>query len=94
MVWLLLRGRRGMGEVATFDLRFQRRIGRIILASVAMGGGLWLGLLLWGPLLGVPGWRYAALAILIVGAIIVYGMLGQLLGAFRLSDFRRALKRA
>jgi putative peptidoglycan lipid II flippase len=27
MVWLLLRGRREMGEVATFDDRFRRRIG-------------------------------------------------------------------
>jgi putative peptidoglycan lipid II flippase len=94
MVWLLLRGRRTMGEVATFDDRYRRRIGRIILASAAMGAGLWTGLLLWGPLLGLPGWRYLALAILIGGAIVVYGLLGQAFGAFRLSDFRRALKRA
>ncbi|MGP1356863.1 murein biosynthesis integral membrane protein MurJ [Roseicyclus sp.] len=93
MVWLLLRGRRGMGEEATFDDRFRRRIGRIVLASLLMGAGLWIGVLVWGPLLGLPGWRYVALAILIFGAILVYGLLGQLLGAFRLGEFRRALKR-
>jgi putative peptidoglycan lipid II flippase len=93
MVWLLLRGRRGMGEVAHFDERFRRRIWRIVFASILMGAGLWSGLIVWGPFLGMPGWRYAALAILIVGAIVVYGVLGQLLGAFRLGEFRRALRR-
>jgi putative peptidoglycan lipid II flippase len=93
MVWLLLRGRRSMGEEATFDDRFRRRIGRIVLASLLMGAGLWIGVLVWGPLLGLPGWRYVALAILVFGAMLVYGLLGQLLGAFRLGEFRRALKR-
>jgi putative peptidoglycan lipid II flippase len=93
MVWLLLRGRRSMGEEATFDDRFRRRIWRIVLASLLMGAGLWIGVLVWGPLLGLPGWRYVALAILVFGAMLVYGLLGQLLGAFRLGEFRRALKR-
>ncbi len=94
MVVLLLRGRRGMGAVATFDDRFRRRIWRILAASVLMGGGLWVGVLLWGPLLGLPGWRYVALAILVLGGAVVYGVLGQLLGGFRIGEFRRALKRA
>jgi putative peptidoglycan lipid II flippase len=55
MVWLLLRGRRSMGEVATFDDRFRRRIWRIVAASLLMGAGLWSGVLVWGPLLGLPG---------------------------------------
>jgi putative peptidoglycan lipid II flippase len=93
MVWLLLRGRRGMGEVATFDDRFRRRIWRIVLASGLMGAGLWLGVILWGPLLGIPGWRYAALAALVLGGIAVYALLGQALGAFRMGEFRRALRR-
>jgi putative peptidoglycan lipid II flippase len=93
MVWLLLRGRRSMGEVATFDARFTRRLWRIVLASVLMGAGLWSGVLVWGPLLGLPGWKYVGLAILVGGGILVYAILGQLLGAFRLGEFRRALRR-
>jgi putative peptidoglycan lipid II flippase len=43
MVWLLLRGRKSMGEVATFDARFTRRLWRIVLASLLMGAGPWSG---------------------------------------------------
>jgi putative peptidoglycan lipid II flippase len=93
MVWLLLRGRRDMGEVARFDDRFVRRLWRIVAASLLMGAGLWAGLLLWGPLLGLPGWKFAGLAILVFGGVAVYGALGQMLGAFRLSEFRAALRR-
>jgi putative peptidoglycan lipid II flippase len=93
MVWLLLRGRRDMGEVARFDARFVRRLWRIVAAAALMGAGLWAGLLVWGPLLGLPGWKFLGLAILVLGGIAVYGILGQMLGAFRLSEFRRALRR-
>jgi putative peptidoglycan lipid II flippase len=93
MVWLLLRGRRSMGEVATFDDRFRRRIWRIVAASVLMGAGLWSGVLVWGPLLGLPGWKFVGLAILVGGGILVYAILGQVLGAFRLAEFRRAFRR-
>jgi putative peptidoglycan lipid II flippase len=80
-----------MGEVATFDARFTR-IWRIVLASLLMGAGLWSGVLVWGPLLGLPGWKYVGLAILVGGGILVYAILGQLLGAFRIGEFRRALR--
>jgi putative peptidoglycan lipid II flippase len=93
MVWLLLRGRRSMGEVARFDDRFKRRIWRIVLASVLMGAGLWSGVLVWGPLLGLPGWKYVGLAILVGGGIVVYAILGQFLGAFRIREFRSAMRR-
>jgi putative peptidoglycan lipid II flippase len=93
MVWLLLRGRRSMGEVATFDDRFRRRIWRIVAASFLMGAGLWSGVLVWGPLLGLPGWKFVGLGILVGGGILVYGLLGQWFGAFRLGEFKRALRR-
>jgi putative peptidoglycan lipid II flippase len=93
MVWLLLRGRKSMGEVATFDARFTRRLWRIVLASLLMGAGLWSGVLVWGPLLGLPGWKFLGLAILVGGGILVYAILGQLLGAFRIREFRSALRR-
>jgi putative peptidoglycan lipid II flippase len=93
MVLLLLRGRRGMGEVATFDDRFRRRLGRILGAALLMGAVLWLGVLVLGPALALDGWRYLALAALVVTGMLAYGILGQALGAFRLGEFRRALRR-
>jgi putative peptidoglycan lipid II flippase len=39
------------------------------------------------------GLRYAALAVLISIGIFSYFAIGHLLGAFRLSDFRRAARR-
>ena len=50
-------------------------------------------MLVWGPLLGLPGWTYVGLAILVGGGIIVYAILGQLMGAFRIREFRSALRR-
>ncbi|AHM02853.1 putative peptidoglycan lipid II flippase MurJ [Roseibacterium elongatum DSM 19469] len=93
MVWLLLRGKQGMGEVARFDDRFRRRIPRIVIASVLMGVVLWIGALTLGPLFGTSGWRYLALAILVLGGGVVYFALGQMLGAFRVAEFRSALRR-
>jgi len=93
MVWLLLRGKRDMGEVATFDDRFRRRIGRIVLASLVMGVFLWAAALALSPALRVAGWRYAALAVLVVGGAAVYFGTGHMVGAFRLGEFRKALRR-
>ncbi len=93
MVWQLLRGKRAMGEVATFDARYRRRIGRIALASMIMGVTLVVASTLLMPLLGTPGWRYLALVVLVVGGAGVYGVAAQALGAFRISEFREALGR-
>lgn len=93
MVWLLLRGKRSMGEVATFDDRYRARLGLIILAAMLMGVFLVVMATLLMPFLGMDGWRYPALAILVIGGLIVYGLCGQALGAFRIRDFRDALRR-
>jgi putative peptidoglycan lipid II flippase len=93
MVWLLLRGKRGMGDVARFDDRYRRRIGRIVLAAMIMGAVLIGVATLLVPVLGTPGWRYPALAVLVVGGLVVYGAAGQVLGAFRVAEFRDALRR-
>lgn len=93
MVILLHRGTRHMGRAARFDRRFRIRIWRIAAASVLMGVGLWGAMILLGPLFGVPGLRYAALAALIgIGAVIYFGAGGPL-GAFRLSELKSALRR-
>ncbi|MFQ6547412.1 murein biosynthesis integral membrane protein MurJ [Aestuariibius sp. 2305UL40-4] len=93
MMILLWRGARGMGEAASFDARFRRRIWRILAASATMGFVLWAASVSMTPFLGMPGTRYAALAILVAIGMVSYGAAGQLYGAFRLSEFRRALKR-
>ncbi len=93
MVWQLWHGSRGMGDAATLDARFRSRAPRILLASLVMGACLWLAMLALGPALALPGWRYAALAALVLTGIVTYFGLGTLFGAFRLSDFRAALRR-
>ena len=93
MVLLLWRGSRNMGEAAHFDVRFKRRIWRIIAVSVLMGVILWVLTLVIGPFLMVPTWRYLALAVLIAIGITAYFALGHALGAFRLGEFKRAMRR-
>lgn len=93
MVWLLARGTAPMGEVARFDDRFRRRIWRICLAAAIMGAVLWVTAILLGPMLFTPGWRYLALALLVgIGSASYFGA-GQILGAFRLTEFGRTLRR-
>jgi putative peptidoglycan lipid II flippase len=94
MVWQLWRGSRDMGPAATLDERFAARAPRILLASAAMGLCLWGASSLLSPALVAPGWRYLALTALVLTGIISYFGLGAAFGAFRLSDFRSALKRA
>ena len=89
-LWL---GTRGMGDEARADARLRSRMWRIVLASVAMGAVLWLAQVLLGPGLGMPGWRYIALAGLCGIGIVSYFAIGFLIGAFRMSDFRSALRR-
>ena len=93
MVWLLWRGARPMGEVARFDQRFHTRIWRICVAALVMGAALWLAA--WGfrDALHTDWLRYIALAGLVaLGGVVFFGF-GQAIGAVRLSEFRRALKR-
>ncbi|WP_319825676.1 murein biosynthesis integral membrane protein MurJ [Thalassovita sp.] len=93
MVALLARGARPMGIVARFDARFHTRIWRIVAASAIMGACLWGAMALLNPFLGMAGVRYGALAALIVVGIVSYFGAGQLIGAFRLSEFKRNLRR-
>lgn len=93
MVWLLWRGSRPLGEAAAFDARFKARIGRIVLAAFGMGAIL-LGVQeLLTEALRTPTLRYGALAALVGLGIVSYGALGHLLGAFRLSEIKRAVRR-
>jgi putative peptidoglycan lipid II flippase len=93
MVALLALGTRPMGQVARFDERFHGRIWRIIAASIAMGACLWGAMQLLMPYLGMAGVRYGALAALIAVGIVSYFGIGQIIGAFRLSEFKAAMRR-
>ncbi|MHA6263445.1 murein biosynthesis integral membrane protein MurJ [Arenibacterium sp. CAU 1754] len=93
MVAQLTLGARPMGDVARFDTRFHTRIWRICLASAIMGAALWGAAHLLSDLLQTAGWRYLALAALVALGMVVYFATGHLIGAFRLSEFRRAIRR-
>ena len=93
MVVLLWRGARGMGTASELDIRFKRRIWRICLAALAMGFVLWITSAVMTPFLFAQTLRYPALAVLISIGIASYFSIGQVLGAFQLSEFRRALKK-
>lgn len=94
MVVLLAFGARRMGEEARFDVRFKKRAGRIVAASLGMGAILYAALYLFGWALDVPGWRYLALLVLIMVAAVSYFLLGHIFGAFKLSEFKHALRRS
>lgn len=92
MVFQLWYGARPMGEAAQPDARMYDRFWRIALASAFMGLCLWLAAQVLGPMLYGPG-RGLALLILVGAGIVSYFGLGALIGAFRLSDFRAAMRR-
>jgi putative peptidoglycan lipid II flippase len=93
MVWQLWAGSRRMGEAAQTDDRFRQRLPRIVLAAAGMGVCLWASEIVLGPALGHHWWRYAALGLLVTIGLISYFGIGVLIGAFRLADFRAALRR-
>ena len=93
MVALLHLGTRRMGEVARFDERFRRRAWRIAIASGVMGGLLWICGSYGAWLFQLPGWRYLALTALILAGASTYFVVGQLIGAFNLREFRQSLRR-
>lgn len=93
MVVQLWVGARGMGEAARIDDRLRRALPRMVLASLGMGAVLWFSAMMLATWLVMPGWRYAALAVLVgLGAASYFGI-GALIGAFRGADFRAALRR-
>jgi len=93
MVLQLWFGARSMGDGARFDARFRRRLLRIVLASVVMGVCLFVAALVFGPMFGAAGWRYLALVLLVAVGVLSYFAIGRAVGAFRMSDFRSALRR-
>ncbi len=92
-VALLWWGSRNMGDAAQFDDRLKRRLWRIIVAAIGMGVILAISATIMKPFFGTATIRYAALALLVSIGIISYFGIGHLIGAFRMGEFRRALRR-
>jgi len=92
MVWQLWRGSRAMGPAARPDARLLDRLWRMILAALAMGLCLWLAARGLDAALHGPR-RALALLVLVGAGMVSYFGLGTLIGAFRLSDFRAAMRR-
>ncbi len=94
MVWQLWAGSRDIGQAAQLDAQLKRRLWRIVLAAVLMGGALHgLHLMLAGMLVQ-SGLRYLALLALILGGAAVYLSVAQAIGAMNLGELRTALKRS
>ncbi len=93
MVLQLWLGSRAMGEAATLDDRFKRRILRIVSAAGIMGAVLYAAALAVAPALALPTWRYAALAALVALGIATYFTAAHLLGALKFAEIRRTLRR-
>jgi putative peptidoglycan lipid II flippase len=85
--------RKGAGEFGfSIDEAARRRLPRIVLAAVAMGGLLWLSM----GLVPTPGHGLARLVVLafqIAAGIVVYGLFLQALGVASWREARGALKR-
>ncbi|PIE15448.1 MAG: murein biosynthesis integral membrane protein MurJ [Rhodobacterales bacterium] len=94
MVILLWLGSRNMGDAARFDARFKARIWRILVASLLMGALLLGAQLVLNPMLAAGAWRYLALALLVGIGICGYFGAGQVIGAFRLAEFKSSLRRS
>ncbi|HEV8033406.1 murein biosynthesis integral membrane protein MurJ, partial [Yoonia sp.] len=93
MVVMLMRGARTMGDAGKFDARFKKRLGRIILSALAMGAILFASATVMTPFLGIATLRYLALLVLVLIGMVSYFGIGHLLGAFKLSEFKRNLRR-
>ena len=92
MVWMLWRGTATMGDAAKLDTRLITRLGRIIAASAIMGVLTWGAAYALAPMLD-SGARVIALLILVVIGIVSYFGVGNVIGAFRLAEFKRTMRR-
>ena len=75
-------------------MRNSRRIPRLALAALIMGGALWAGEELLDPwLTGAMLQRYVALALLVGAGVALYGLASFVTGAYRLSDIKALMRR-
>ncbi|MGX9356899.1 murein biosynthesis integral membrane protein MurJ [Roseobacteraceae bacterium S113] len=94
MVAMLAIGSWRMGDVARFDAQLRGRLWRITAASLMMGALLWMLNAALGSYLVMDYIRYGALLVLLACGVVAYGLAGQLLGAFTLSEIRGVFRRS
>ncbi len=76
------------------DAGLRRRLPRLALAAVLMGGALLAGEHLLDPwLTGAMVQRYAALSLLVGAGVALYGLASVAVGAYRLSDIKALMRR-
>ncbi|MEE3100234.1 MAG: murein biosynthesis integral membrane protein MurJ, partial [Pseudomonadota bacterium] len=85
-LWLHWRGARRFGASARPDARLMHRAPRILAASLVMGAAAWGLESLLAPALASHGWRYLALAGLVLGSAAVYAAALVGLGGLRPAD--------
>jgi putative peptidoglycan lipid II flippase len=80
----------------SIDAAARRRLPRIILAALAMGGGLWFtAAFVWPPVLHAHGVAQAAiLGVLVLGGVAIYGLLLALFGGVNWADAIGAIRRS
>ena len=93
MVAMLAIGARPMGEVARFDRRFWKRLPRLILSSVIMGGVLYSAHITLAFALGTPGVRYIALIVLVLMGVISFFGAAHLTKGLRINELKGAMRR-
>lgn len=93
MLALLWLGSRKLGPAAAMDARLKRKLPKIILASAAMGAALIAAAYILAPWLYGSSLRYAALGLLVLIGMGVYGSAVVLTGAMRVADLRAMLRR-
>lgn len=81
-----------MDNAAQTDARLRKRLVAMILASAVMGICVWFAIGVLSPWLYGPGRGWALLVLVLFGAAVYFGV-GGLIGAFRLSDFKSAMRR-
>ncbi|MEA3390562.1 MAG: murein biosynthesis integral membrane protein MurJ, partial [Pseudomonadota bacterium] len=76
------------------DAGLRRRLPRLAIAAVIMGGALLAGKHLLDPwLTGAMLQRYAALSLLVGAGVALYGLASVVVGAYRLSDIKALMRR-
>ncbi|CAH0495490.1 murein biosynthesis integral membrane protein MurJ [Novosphingobium sp. CECT 9465] len=92
-VWMLYRTLVKRGHFVA-DAQLKRRVWRLALAALAMGGVLWMGQGLVMPYVhGTWTIRLAAMAALVTSGVVVYGLAAVLMGAFSKNDLTLLLRR-
>jgi len=90
LLWVILRQR----AFLKMDAQLRRRLPRIGLATLLMAGVLALGqMALGGMLAGSTAMRAGALALLVGGGLVAFGVFVQLTGGAAISDVKRMLRR-